>query len=243
MSGGTWPSGSGGTWWRSPGWPTPHWVIDNAGALSTVDQNTRAKLGEMCMPSNVAPARLFNNGASNGTLGALNVVVGDSTGTGTQSAGVVITSPTPNAQLQWTDANGKVINSAVCGTAYNMTIPGLEGHSIYLVQSKNGSPQFSGTFPLPMSNYQSVCNQDEGTYTASAYSLVDGSLIASGSFTVLPQGSSAITGATGTTTPVPGATTSTGASVVNFLDQLSTTDWLLIGGLAVVILMGSGGRR
>jgi hypothetical protein len=156
----------------------------------------------------------------------------------------------------WFDTNNNQITSAVCGSIYSMTVPGFEGKTLFAVQTKNGAPQFSGNMQIPMSNYASQCNQDEGSYQLSVYDPTSHSLIGQGSFTVLPAGSVSTvpssTGTTGATTPVapitpapstptpsvPAAITTTPAPAptTSIFSNLTGVDWILIAAVVFAIL-------
>lgn len=58
-----------------------------------------------------------------------------------------------------------------CGATETFSV---SGHSqVWIDQTKNGSPHYSGPLSVPLT-YTTVCNQDEGFYTTSAYHLVGG---------------------------------------------------------------------
>lgn len=225
----------GGTWWRSEGWPIPVWIHSNAPYLSHAGH----KVSEMMAP-NVPPFEMRAPGPRKG-LGALEPMqpINGSTPAGptpvTQSAGAVpAATPTPqSSQPVFTDTSGKPITSAVCGSIYNMTIPGWEGRSPYILQTKNGAPQFSGTMLMPMGNYASHCNQDEGSYQLQAFDPTSGALIGQTNFTVLPA-TSASTAPSSTATT--GATTSPATGLPGFFSTLTTAQWLLIAAVGIVLL-------
>lgn len=230
---------SGGTWWRSPGWPNPHWVYGNATALShpyyLVQQSAMLNVPPVALKA-IGGAQTAPPTPVNGTGGGTPAIPSTAAHTPARCPSL----GAPAASMIWSDANGNAVSSVVCGSTYSMTIPGMEGQQIYLVQQKDGSPQFSGNFSIPMSNYQSICPQDVGTYTASAYSLADGSLIAQGTFQVLPQGSTS-TG-TASTPAVPGATTATGSTlsvIEGMFSNLTASDWLLIAAGLLVLFKGN----
>src|SRR5215475_7870802 len=131
-----------------------------------------------------------------------------------------------------------------------MTVPGYEGQRLMIVQTRNGAPSFSGPVQIPMGNYPSKCNQDEGTYFVQAFTLA-GALLGGTTFTVLPALSqpSAIPaagpltpspaaapapGTTSATSPLPAISSGTvppttpAPTGTGVLGGLSTTDWLVI---------------
>lgn len=131
------------------------------------------------------------------------------------------------------DVNGNPITSAVCGSVYNMTIPGWEGRSPYILQTKNGASQFSGTMPIPMKNYSSVCQQDEGSYQLQAFDPTSGALIGQTNFTVLPA-TSASTAAS--STAATGATIAPATGAPGFFSTLTTTQWVVLAAVGIVLL-------
>jgi hypothetical protein len=168
------------------------------------------------------------------------------------------------------DNSGNVITSAVCGTIYNFTVPGYEGQTLHIVQTKNGASSFTGPMQMPVLNYASKCNQDEGAYTVQAFTQ-SGQLLGSTNFNVLaspasptggagplsPAGLPGLPAATGQPAPGPGTTSSTSAlpagsattplttaaaAAPTGLAALSTTDWLIIAVLTVLIIEQSGKR-
>jgi hypothetical protein len=291
----------GGTFWRSPGWPVPVWIHDNADHLCA----TPYKLGEMMAP-NVPPIEMrspgaqpplvrWNNGGLAG-LGLISPLVGSGGPGMSQSFFAAPTGPTgpvtpgggggspliaPAQPAQagqsvnpvFFDVNGNVITQATCGQIYSMTVPGYEGQVLQIVQTKNGAPSFTGPMRMPMGNYASKCSQDEGSYTVQAFTLA-GQMLGSTNFTVLPSAVSAtpaggpplspaglppLPAATGTPAPPPGTTSSTAAlpassittpvlpttaaAAPTFFSTLTTTDWLVLAVLAVVVVnQASKGR-
>src|SRR5215467_10036964 len=161
------PAPGGGTWWRSPGWPIPVWIHSNAPYLSHAGH----KLTEMLAP-NIPPMEMRSPGPRKGLAAAAPLV----TPNGQPSAGTVpAATPTPGtSQPVFTDTNNNPITSAVCGSIYNMTVPGWEGRSPFIVQTKNGATSFSGQLPVPMKNYASQCAQDEGSYQLQAFDPTSG---------------------------------------------------------------------
>lgn len=191
--------------------------------------------------------------------------------TGSTPAGTPVTAPLAPPKMPtggggiapvqpiWFDTNNNIITSAVCGSIYSMTLPGYEGKTVYVIQTKNGAQQFAGSMAIPMSNYASKCNQDEGYYQLSAYEPTSGNLIGQGSFTVLPAGTASTaassTGTTGATVPAatpgmvptapaPAAAVGMTATVpapaptttTSVLSNLSGVDWILIGAVVVALL-------
>lgn len=80
------------------------------------------------------------------------------------------------------------ITSTVCGDKYGLTVEDYSSSQIWLVQTKNGAPRHDSIFTIPII-YNSVCNQDEGTYVNKVYSVVNGqrgTLLGSVTFTVDP---------------------------------------------------------
>lgn len=275
----------GGTWWRSPGWPIPAWVHTNAPYLS----HAGYRLGEMMAP-NVPPIEMRSPGPRSG-LGLIMQTVSDGGVTGaealpaqfyqsgpggagyvsggggggglpavSQSAGQTSTTVQTSNPV-FLDTGGNVITSAVCGSIYSMTVPGYEHQTLYIVQTKNGAPSFSGNMAIPMPNYASVCNQDEGNYQLQAFDPLSGTLIGQTTFTVLPAAvpttttappaaaiapasSSAgpATSGPGTTAlPAPGAMPPTGAPIAAApAAGLSQLDWVLI--LAAIAIGYAAGR-
>src|SRR5215475_1075664 len=130
-----------------------------------------------------------------------------------------------------------------------MTVPGYEGQRLMIVQTKNGAPSFSGPVQIPMGNYPSKCNQDEGTYFVQAFTLA-GALLGGTTFTVLPAVSAPsgipplgpltasptpapAPGTTSATSPLPASSTSVPPTTpapagTGVLGGLTTTDWLVI---------------
>jgi len=159
------------------------------------------------------------------------------------------------------DVSGNLITHAVCGSIYSFTVPGYEGQVVHIVQTKNGAPSVSAPLKMPVPNYASKCNQDEGTYVVQAFTLV-GDLLGGTTFNVLPApaapggpmtpgaGLPPLPAATGTPAPAPGTTSATSpipassatapltatTTAPGFFSTLSTTDWLVIAVLAVVVL-------
>jgi len=178
----------------------------------------------------------------------------------------------PLANPVFFDVNGNVITQAVCGSVYSMTVPGYEGQWLMIVQTKNGAPSFTGPMLMPMSNYASKCSQDEGSYNVQAFTQAGqllGSttfvvLPAASSPGTGPSGLPPLTSATGTPpastarpAAAPGTTSSTSAlpatsvtappvtsaaAAPSFLSSLSTTDWLLLVVLGVVVLYQASKR-
>src|SRR5215813_1410045 len=150
----------GGTFWRSPGWPNPVWVWDNADHLAA----PHYKLGEMLQP-NVPPIEMRSPGARSG-LGLLDVPASNGTtggsllpqfysgpvpgtsstggGGGLPAVGTPGLPPGATSQVNpvFFDVRGNVITQATCGDIYSMTVPGYEGQTLNIVQTKNGALQF-----------------------------------------------------------------------------------------------------
>jgi hypothetical protein len=137
-----------------------------------------------------------------------------------------------------------------------MTVPGFEGQQLFISQMKNGAQQFAGQMSIPMSLYTSVCNQDEGSYQTTAYTL-DGSLLGSTTFTVQPgtgtlspQAPAAAPtaapspGTTSAVSPLPAApaATTTTTTAGSFFSSLTTTEWILIAVVGLVVLNQAGKR-
>jgi hypothetical protein len=153
------------------------------------------------------------------------------------------------------DPRGNPIQSAVCGSQYSMTVPGFEGQQLFISQMKNGAQQFAGQMSIPMSLYTSVCNQDEGSYQTTAYTL-DGSLLGSTTFTVQPGAASATPAAPGgapSAAPPPGTTSAvsplpvvpaptTTTTVGSFFSSLTTTEWILLAAVGLIIINQTGKR-
>lgn len=236
----------GGTFWRNPGWPNPAWIYTNAPALS----HPGYRLSEMMAP-NVPPMRLQAPGRAAGSIPSLGYLGQNPT--------------TTMADPVFKDVNGAVITQAVCGSVYSLTIPGWEGKTVYAVQTKNGAPQFSGPFPIPMSNYASNCAHDPGTYQFTAFDPNNKAVIGSTVFTVLPAAATTPASSTGTTPasttassstssspttagqtnsipPAPGDIVIGGFDVTTFFSSL-TAPWLIAGGIVLLFLLTSGGRR
>ena len=217
----------GGTWWRSPGWPNPAWVYDNADHLCA----TQYKLGEMLAPNTppiemrspgaksglaglglmVTPSGVYQNGGTApsfltmGTPGANPTnVVQPGTLTNPYMPPIPMTTPMGTTNPVFYDTNGNVITQAVCGSVYGMTVPGYGGQVLHIVQTKNGAPQINAQMQMPTPNYASVCNQDEGTYFVQAFTQ-SGQLLGGTTFNVLPSASSPGTGPSGLP-PLPAAT-------------------------------------
>lgn len=68
-----------------------------------------------------------------------------------------------------------VINSATCGEKYVFTVSGLPSYpaQVWLEQTKDGSSKYNDVITVP-NTYTSACNQDEGTYSNTVYSVVNG---------------------------------------------------------------------
>lgn len=216
----------GGTWWRSPGWPIPVWVHANAPYLS----NTYCKMAEMLGPS--TPPVSMVPAVSQASFATRQLGAAMTSNGGTATPAPQLPAQGPQATPTLLDVNGNVITSAVCGSQYSLAIPSWGNKQVYIMQTKNGSPQFSGLMTMPMSAYNSICNQDEGTYVLQAFDPVNGALIGGTTYTILPAGSTA--------TAAVAASTTSGFST--FFSSLSTTDWLLIGGGLLLLIM-PGGRR
>src|SRR5215475_2218345 len=282
----------GATWWRHPGWPNPAWVYDNVDHLCATPYKLGEMMApstppmELRSPSVASPSVNWNNGGlagmgfiattpsgqvMNGTAPMPSFFGGSIapnplTGSVPSAAGTappVMGIPSATNPVFY-DNSGMVITSAICGSIYNMTVPGYEGQQLVITQTKNGTPSFSGPMQIPMLNYPSKCNQDEGTYDVQAFTLA-GALLGGTTFTVLPAVSlpSAIPAAgpltpSPTAAPAPGTTSATsplpaGSSTVppaapaigttGVLSGLSTTDWLVIAVLAVVVVAEVSKRR
>ena len=190
-------------WW----WPTvPAWIYGNPGYLT----HPSSKLTEMLAPTN-QPTRMVQ-WQGRGSLGAWR-----------RSASLGLTASGPPVL---TDPSGQPISSAVCGSPYGFTVPGYEGAQVYIIQTKNGQPQYSGLFSVPMAPYTGVCGQDEGTYQLTAYDPTSGQSLGQVQFQVLPAGSHPGV----TRPPVPGAHV-TGAF------NLSTTQIVIVAAAAYFLLL------
>jgi hypothetical protein len=152
------------------------------------------------------------------------------------------------------DTQGNIIASAVCGSTYNMTVPGFDGQTLMIVQTKNGAPNFSGPLLMPVRNYGSTCGQDEGTYNVQAFTQ-PGTLLGSTTFVVLPAPGAPGTGPSGLppspigtgvpistsqAAPPPGTTSATSALpaaatgqaiATTGLGSLTSTDWIILGAI------------
>jgi len=94
--------------------------------------------------------------------------------------------------VQFLDTNGQPISQAVCGDTIGFDVPGFS--EIWLIQTKDGEPQFNGPFNVPMQAYQLNCSTDAGHYIAAAYQRASsgpdpGPLIGSAELIVLQQSS------------------------------------------------------
>ena len=238
-------SANGGTFWRSvPGWPIPVWIHTNAPYLSHAGYRVSEMLAPNIPPYEMrAPAR--TSSVSNGLHG-----LGQAT----------------SAPVFFSDIADRPVTSVICGEIYNLHVPGWDGGSVYLIQTKDGRPQFSGLFPVPMLNYQSNCLNDPGTYVAQVFDPASGNqnLIGTATLTVHPKPGTTTTPTTTTTTTTPTHVTSTSSAtsattpatggivtqtplpttMTDFFSQLGTTGWLIVGGVVLVLLFGmqSGGR-
>lgn len=217
---------TGGTWWRSPGWPIPVWVYTNAPYLS----HSGYKVAEMMAPSvppyenRVGPRNTSMNG-----LGQMYIPPKSTQSNGAtpsaQTSGPIIMNPTAGTTPVFKDPSGNVITSAPCGSQYSMTVPGLEGQTVYIVQTKNGAPSFSGNMTMPMPAYSSICNQDEGTYNVQAFDSTSGSLLGQTQFTVTPgPGSLQPAGV-----PFGASMAPTTTSIGSFFSNLTTTQMIVFG--------------
>jgi len=89
------------------------------------------------------------------------------------------------AGVRFTNSAGQAITSAVCGDVIGFEVDGFS--EVWLVQMKDGAPQFDGAYTTPMAGYVLRCNDDVGVYQAVAYQRVSsgrGPLIGSATLTV-----------------------------------------------------------
>lgn len=90
---------------------------------------------------------------------------------------------------QYMDASGRPISAIPCGTPYTFDVPGY--HQVWLDQTHNGQPGYSGLFPVPMSPYTANCDGELGTWLNTVYAVTPqggrGSFIGSDSLQIVPQ--------------------------------------------------------
>lgn len=88
------------------------------------------------------------------------------------------------------DMHGNPISRIPCGTPYTFQIPGYPQPQIWLDQTFNGKPGYSGALAVPMAPFTSDCSSEVGTYLNTVYTLnPDGSrgqLIGSVDVTIEP---------------------------------------------------------
>ena len=183
-------------------WPTiPSWLYGTPKYLMFPS----TKLAEMLAPGN-QPTRLVQWSGSPSLGAVMRSPVRGLAGLGATGPGPVFTDP-----------SGNPIASAVCGAPYGFTVPPYEQANggpgqVYIIQTKNGAPQFSGMFAVPMAPYTSLCNQDVGSYQLEAFDPFTGNHIGDVAFQVVPQGTipptvpaSVPAGGSGQTLPVQAA--------------------------------------
>jgi hypothetical protein len=129
----------------------------------------------------------------------------------------------PGPQFQ--DVNGNIISSIACGQPYVFDVPGYS--SVNLVLLKNGAPDFSGGFNVPMPPYTANCMTDPGVYQATAYDQVSGANLGTVTFTVEQP--------TGTTGAITG-------TVNSIFGNLSTTE-IAAGAILLLLLLKKKGRK
>lgn len=71
------------------------------------------------------------------------------------------------AAVQFLNAAGQAITQTTCGETIGFDVPGFS--EVWLVQTKDGEPQFNGPFHVPMQPYQLNCATDAGQYIAAVY--------------------------------------------------------------------------
>lgn len=102
---------------------------------------------------------------------------------------------------QYMDTSGRPISAIPCGTPYTFDVPGY--HEVWLDQTHNGQPGYSGTFPVPMAPYTANCAGELGTWLNTVYTVTPqgtrGTFLGSDSLQIVPQQSG---GGPGTGPPV-----------------------------------------
>jgi len=69
--------------------------------------------------------------------------------------------------VSFLNAAGQAITEATCGDTIGFDVAGFS--EVWLVQTKNGEPQWNGPFNVPMQPYQLNCATDTGEYIAAVY--------------------------------------------------------------------------
>jgi hypothetical protein len=93
---------------------------------------------------------------------------------------------------QFYDHNGNPVQQIQCGTPYTFDVPGYSPGLVWLEQTHNGAPSFSGAFQVPMPSYISDCVSQVGQYMNTVYTLGGaggvqrGQLIGSVTINILP---------------------------------------------------------
>jgi len=89
------------------------------------------------------------------------------------------------------DANNNPVTSIACGSPYTFDVPGVSPAQIWLDQTKDGVPWFSGPFSVPMPSFTADCASQTGVYVNAVSTLNQGqrgSPIGQTTLTVLPAG-------------------------------------------------------
>jgi hypothetical protein len=130
------------------------------------------------------------------------------------------------------DAKGNPVSQILCGEDYSFDVPGYS--QVWLEQTYNGKPSFSGPFSVPVPAYIGDCQTQIGTYISSAYELTPqggrGTLLGTVGFRILPGGPTNVT------------PTDVLLAQKKGVLGLSPIVWLAIG-VAAVVFMGGSGRR
>lgn len=90
---------------------------------------------------------------------------------------------------QYMDTAGRPLSAVTCGTPFTFDVPGYS--QVWLDQTHNGNPGYSGTFPVPMAPYTPNCSGELGTWLNTVYTVTPqgtrGTFIGSDSLQIVPQ--------------------------------------------------------
>jgi hypothetical protein len=75
---------------------------------------------------------------------------------------------------QYYDSNGSPINTAMIGDTITFNVPGQPPGTIWLEQTVNGQPGYTGPFQIPMKPYTLTHNDQTGGWQNRAYSYLNG---------------------------------------------------------------------
>lgn len=119
------------------------------------------------------------------------------------------------------DAANNPITVIQCGQPYTFDVPGFSPGQIWLDQTKNGQPWFSGPFSVPMPSFSADCVSQPGVYVNAVSTVIQGQR-------GQPIGQTTLT----VLSPAAG-----GTGLQNVLGGMSQTQMLALGAVGIALFL------